>query len=126
MTQAYYILEQTLPFKTLEQTHSSEIELKSVEKKADRDLQTLLQEEKTTPDDVADYLVKGLKQSQQTHPRYQEAMQFLSTQKYQPRYTMVFRLVARLTSADKNGDQPLRSFWKALLSKPFDITGIGH
>lgn len=74
---------------------------------------------------AARYLVESLKHPK-SHPRYQDAMQFLRTQKYEARYAMVFRFASGLCSQDKTQDKAVLSFWKALLSPPFDVTGIGH
>lgn len=74
---------------------------------------------------AARYLSESLKYPK-GHTRYQEAMQFLRTEKYEPRYAMVFRFVAGLTSQDKTQDKALLSFWKALLSQPLDMIGVGH
>lgn len=74
---------------------------------------------------AARYLFESLKHPK-SHPRYQQAMQFLSHQKYEPRYAMVFRFTAGLCSQDKTQDKAIQSFWKALLSPPLDILGMGH
>lgn len=74
---------------------------------------------------AAHYLFESLKHPK-SHPRYQQAMQFVGTQKYEPRYAMVMRFTAGLCRQDKTQNKAIQSFWKALLSPPLDILGIGH
>lgn len=57
---------------------------------------------------------------------YQQAIDFLATEKYNPYYSTVFRFIAGLVSADKTQNRTLRTFWKSLLEAPLDITGLAH
>lgn len=74
---------------------------------------------------AAYYLFESLKYPK-ADLRFKNAMQFLRNEKYNPRYFKLFRFVSGLCSQDKTQDKSVKSFWKALLSSPLDMTGLNH
>ena len=57
---------------------------------------------------------------------FKNAVKFIETNRYIPRFRYLFAFLSGLVSDEKSTDKPLLHFWNAILSNPLDITGLGH
>ena len=69
---------------------------------------------------AARYLIKSLQSGSQ-----QRAIKFIQRQKYNRRFTLLFRFASGL-AVESNCGKTIESFWNAILGKPIDLIGIRH